>query len=306
MSKFGRSWMLFRRSLQVVGRNKKLLLFPVVVALLTGLVALFFLASIGLWGTGYGYTTAAHWQAVAHRWFAWEPATKTVHASPAGCVLLVALYLVSMFLATFFNVAFYNEILKALKGQPVSIRGGLAFALTRWKAIAAWSLLSGVVGLIIKTLEERVGLIGRWIVRLVGVAWSVASVFVVPVIVREGAVATPVRFLKTSAGLLKRTWGESLIGYLGVQFGGLLVLAGSLVLLGASVYASIRLDNYWILGTALTVWAVGLVAFLYLLHVASQIYLGALYLYASEGAPPAPFEPEQMNLAWRVRRDRQS
>jgi hypothetical protein len=41
------------------------------------------------------------------------------------------------------------------------------------------------VGLVIKALEERLGLIGRIIVCLIGVAWSVASVFAVPIIVRD-------------------------------------------------------------------------------------------------------------------------
>ncbi|HRU05899.1 MAG TPA: DUF6159 family protein [Candidatus Brocadiia bacterium] len=84
-------------------------------------------------------------------------------------------------------------------------------------------LFTGLVGLLIRTLEERIGLLGRWIIKLIGLAWSVASVFVVPIIVLGQEGTSPLRMLKTSAGTLKKTWGESLLGCMGVQFGGLVM-----------------------------------------------------------------------------------
>ena len=110
-----------------------------------------------------------------------------------------------------------------------------------------WSLFTGAVGLLIRAIEQRVGIVGRWIVGLIGLAWSVASVFVVPVIVVETKTTNPLRFLKTSAPLLKKTWGESLLGYLGVQFGGVLIFVGSLVLLvaGVALASRWRLSGSW-------------------------------------------------------------
>jgi len=111
-----------------------------------------------------------------------------------------------MFIATFFNVAFYHEILAALSGQAVSIGRGLKFASTRLRSILIWTLFAGLVGLLIKTIEERLALVGRIIGRFIGVAWSIAAVFVIPVIVREDQTANPVALLKRSAGILRRTW----------------------------------------------------------------------------------------------------
>ncbi len=304
MSRFKRSWDLFKCSVRVVANNRKLLLFPMIVTLLMGVIALFFIAPITLWHTGHAYGDSAHWQAAAQRWVVWDADGKNIMVKPAGYALMAAIYLISTFLATFFNVAFYSQILEALRGRPVSISGGLRLALTRMNAIMAWSLFTGVVGLLIRALEERVGIVGRWIVRFIGLAWSVASVFVVPIIVVGQEGANPLQFLKTSATTLKRTWGESLLGYLGVRFGGLLVFVASLVVLGGSTWLSIAAGNFWILGIAFALWFVVLVAFMYLLNVASQVYLGALYLYASEGMVPSPFGRDQMNMAWKLKSSR--
>lgn len=234
MGKFQRSWELFKCSLQVIRTHKKLLLFPVVIMLLTCVIALFFLLPAAMWDTGHTYTSLEHWKALGSHFLVWEPATPEANSpdnimlKPQGYVLLAGIYLLSMFFATFFNVAFFNEIINALNGRTVSIRGGLGFALTRLRAIFVWSLFAGIIGLIIKSLEERVGLIGKWIVRLIGLAWSVAAVFAVPVIVREDKHANPLRFLQTSASMLRRTWGESLIGYVGIISAGFFSSSGRL------------------------------------------------------------------------------
>ncbi len=301
MSRFQRSWSLFKCSIEVIGANRKLLLFPVIIGLLMCVMAMFFILPIAFWSTGHAYMESVHWQTVAQRWVTWDAGGKNVTVNPAGYALLAGIYLVSTFLATFFNVAFYSQILNALRGQPVSIADGLRLASTRMKAIVSWSLFTGVVGLIIKALEERVGIIGRWVIKLIGLTWSVASVFVVPAIVLDPGTANPLHFLKTSAATLKQTWGESLLGYLGVQFGGLLVFVGSLVLFGLTIWISFACNTFWIVGIAAVVWVVSLVAYMYLLNVASQVYLGALYLYAAEGTVPGPFVREQMHMAWKVK-----
>ena len=304
MTKFRRSWALLQCSLRVVRENRALLLFPIIVFLLTCVIALFFLVPLAFWNTGHAFTEAAHWKALASHVATWSEKPGDVHVNPLGYGLLAAIYLASLFMATFFNVAFFNEILHALNGQPVSVRGGLRFAVTRLRAIIAWSLLTGVVGLAIKALEERVGWVGRWIVRLIGMAWSVAAVFAIPVIVREEKHANPVLFLKTSAGVLKKTWGESLVGFVGFQFANWLILAGSVLLFALGAALSAALHNIWVLVAAAGVWFLGLVLFMLVLHVARQVYRGALYIYATEGAAPGPFEPDQMNLAWKVKSGR--
>ena len=272
-----------------------------ILTLLMVVIAMFFLAPIAFWPTGHGLADAAHWRAVTNRWFVAGAHGKQMNANLAGYALLAAFYLMATFLATFVNVAFYSQILNALRGHPVSLSAGLRLAWSRLGAIVAWSLFTGLIGLVIRALEERLNFVGRWIVGLIGLAWSVASVFAVPIIVVGTEGANPVRILKTSAATLKKTWGESLLGYLGLQFGGLAVFLASVAFLVGAAVLSVALKTFWIIGIAFIVWIVSLMAFAYLLHVAGQVYRGAPYIYAAEGIALAPFDRDQMNMAWKVK-----
>lgn len=302
--RFRRSWQVFRSSLQVMAHNPKLLLFPVVTFSCTVAIALFFFAPIVLLPTGHPWGTGAHWLAVATRWGNLVPGdghTQHWHPKLVTDLYCVAIYLVSMITATFFNVAFYNEIIKALAGGRVSLRAGLGFARGRLRSILLWSLFAGAVGLLIRALEERFGWIGRLVMRFVGMAWSVASVFVIPVMIREGN-ANPLTLLKNSAATLKKTWGEALIGYVGVGLAsGLLLLGSFLLLLGVGVLAFWAHRPLLLVPLGL-VWLLGVMAFSYAVSVANDIYRCALYVYASEGVVPEAYSVDLMDAAWKVKR----
>jgi hypothetical protein len=309
MGKFQRSWLLLKSSLSIIARNKQLLAFPVLIFSLTVIIVLFFLAPAVFRPTGYSYTQPEHWQAISHSLFTHseDVAGPGQHRSqtgftPAAVAYLALLYLVSMFFATFFNVAFYNEILAALSGQTVSIGRGLKFACTTWKAVLMWTLFAGLVGLIIKTIEQRLEIVGRLLARFIGLAWSIASVFVIPIIVREEQGANPLNLLKKSAGILKRTWGEALIGYAGLAFANSLIMIGSVVLLMGALFASIALNNYWLIAITGVLWLFTLFAWAYLTSVASQVYKGALYLYAAEGVVAEPYSQEMLDMAWKFKK----
>lgn len=304
MNRFQRSWLLFRSSLMVIVRNKELLIFPIFISLASAVILLFFFAPAVLWPTGHSYFSAEHWQALGHKFF-----TKTGTAgrtqftySPVAIAYLVFLYFVSMFVATFFNVAFYNEILEALSGRPVSLGRGLKFACSRWKAIVMWTLFAGMIGLIIKAIEQRFDLVGKIIARLVGAAWSIASVFVIPVIVRDEESVNPLVMLKKSATLLTRTWGEGLIGFIGMGAINLVVMLGSMVVIVATGIISAKLNNFWLLGSVLACWVVMMIGWSYLMNVASLVFKSALYLYAAEGIISEPYDQQLLDSSWKYKK----
>lgn len=320
MNTFQRSWELFKTSLRVMQRDKQLLLFPVITTVCTMAITLLFLVPVAFQPTGRNYTSADHWNAVGQRIYKSNDnqpitvekdgtgvQTQTYRSQRQGLQPLAVgyfafLYFVSMFTATFFNVAFYNEILNALQGEAVSISDGLRFACTKWKTILMWTVFAGAVGYTIKALEQRFGWVGQLVMKLVGTAWSIACVFVIPVIITEETTSNPFQVLKKSALTLKQTWGESLVGYAGVSFGGLIVLFASLLWLGGTIATSIALHLYWLIAVAVVVWVFALIAWSYLMSVASQIFRCALFVYASGGALPAPYTPEMMELAWKKRK----
>ncbi len=306
MGKFATSMDLLKRSVTVIRENKKLLLFPLIVSTCILIMAAFYLAPVVLAST-------------VHTWFDAKPSAGgglSASLKPAGYLLLAGLYLLSMFIATFFNVAFFHEILHALDGRSVSVRRGVRFAASRLRAIAIWSLFAGLVGLLIGALEERIGMFGRGVVAVIGLAWSVASVFAIPAIVREDQGVNPVRYLKFSAGILRKTWGEAIIGYAGITLGGiaLLVGVGGIVLFTAGLvglaFPMIRLMTslttpmialFVIKAMSFTALVGGLIFVLYVFKAINQVYLGALFIYATEGVVPGPFSEADMNLGWNIK-----
>ncbi|MEJ0090721.1 MAG: DUF6159 family protein [Limisphaerales bacterium] len=308
IGKFKRSWLLFKTSLAIMTANKRLLVFPIVVFLFTMLVLLFFLAPVVLRPTSYSYVSVQHWEAISHSLFSetTDANGRVVQSNltPGAMVYLAFMYFVSMFCATFFNVAFYHEILAALGGGQVSIRRGLKFAGTRLKAILMWTLFAGLVGLIIQQLEQRLSFVGRIIARFIGMAWSIAAVFVIPIIVRDEQNTNPINMLKSSAGILKRTWGEALIGYAGVSLASGLILLVSLIGLLGSLFLCIALNNYWLIAVVGVFWLLGIFLLSYLAGVAGQIYKCALYLYAAQGIVSEPFSAEMLNSAWKFKNNK--
>ena len=304
MNRFERSWSLFRNSLMVILRNKELLIFPIVISAATAVIFLFFFAPAALWPTGFSYFSADHWHALADKYFRSGGSARNPQfsLSPIAGVYLAFLYFVSMFVATFFNVAFYNEILAALSGEPVSLSRGLRFACSRWKAILMWALFAGAIGLIIKAIEQKFEIVGRIIARLIGVAWSIASVFVIPVIVREESTMNPITMLKKSAATLQRTWGESLIGYIGIGAINTIVFLSSLCVIAVAGFASAQIHNFWLFGIVLAGWFVSMVIWTYLMNVASLVFKGALYLYAAEGTVPEPYDQDMLDSAWKYKK----
>ncbi|MGH8263665.1 MAG: DUF6159 family protein [Steroidobacteraceae bacterium] len=308
-SRLSNSWSLFKKSLAVMNAHPRLLVFPAVIFVFTLGILGFFLAPVVLQPTGHSLRDPAHWSAVADSVFTKESIEAERAApgdrngerlvlTPKAMVYAILIYFASMFLATFFATAFYHEILSALQGGGVSIAGGLRFATSKLYAIVLWSLFAGLIGVLIRMLEERVGIIGKWIVRAIGIAWSVASVFAIPIIVSEEE-ANPIAILKRSAETLRKTWGESLTGFLGIQLGGGLVLIGSVVLftlvgmLAANLHIPILIIPFAIL------WLLCLFAFFYTMGVASNIYRCALYLFAAQGEVPSYFDRESMDMAWK-------
>jgi hypothetical protein len=218
--KLTRSWQLFKTSVTVIRTHPKLLVFPLVTGLLTSLIALFFLAPVML------VLLAPHWiQGGALHNIAdrigflrlRQGAGFNFQLQPIGTCLLAGMYLLNLFLATLSSVAFNSEILEALGGRQVSIRHGLEAALQRWKPVLFWSLLAGTVGLVIRALEERFAFLGRLVAGLIGLAWSMASIFAIPILVREPSLSNPFEVLTKSAKTIKATWGEMLAGYLGMR-----------------------------------------------------------------------------------------
>src|SRR5260370_355020 len=292
--RLARSWQLFKRSVHVIRDHPKLLIFPFVTGLLTLAIALFFVAPVVL------IVVVPHWvqggfvQSIADRIGFLRPhhgANFNFQFQPIGAGILAGIYLLNMFLATLSSVAFNSEILEALAGRPVSVRHGIEAACQGWKSVLLWSIFAGVVGVINRALEQRFFFVGRLVAGVIGLAWSVASIFAIPILVRDTFISNPLEILSKSAKTIKATWGEMLAGYLGMQGTNLPFIWGSILLWVVIGALAILLSNGWVLLVAGIPWLISLMAYGYLSSLASRVYLCALSLFTSNAFVPAPYNP---------------
>ena len=184
-----------------------------------------------------------------------------------------------------------------LEGREITIVHGLKEALTCVPQIVGWAVLSATVGLVIKTIERRSGFLGNLIVQTLGVAWSVATFLVVPVLVAEKK--GPFEAVQASVQLVKRTWGEDVLAGLG--FGALyfiLSIPGWFVfVVGAGMITSQ-------LPIAIIVMSLAILYFPFLgliLSTMSTIFDVVLYRYAKLGTITPGFDGELLKASFPTR-----
>lgn len=315
MTKTQRSIRLLKTACAILLREKKLLAFPLVSFGLGLIVMLFFVAPIALYPTGHSYTSAAHWSVIGGRISeAFTPAHNSGHPLLVGfaggsrvifqhgwmTLLFAVTYFLSIFLGTFCNVAFYHEIMQALNGQTVSIRRGFEFAKMRWRAILMWSVFAGLVGYIIQMIEQRIGFLGKMITGFVGFAWSVACIFIIPTLVRDRETTNPVQLLRHSAGTLKRTWGELVVGFIGFQVAMVLFVLPFFIFL---FVFTVSIPSHPVLSPLVIFVPMFLLVFplAWIKNLVNSIYRCALFIYATEGVIPEPFDKALLDSAWKVK-----
>src|SRR5690606_12092796 len=123
-------------------------------------------------------------------------------------------YLCQYFVIFFFNTALVGAAMIRLEGGDPTVSDGLRIARERMGAILGYAAIAATVGLVLRALEERAGFLGRIVIGLIGLAWTLATFLVVPVLVSQNV--GPVEALKESVRLLKRSWGENLAGNVGI------------------------------------------------------------------------------------------
>ena len=279
-AKISYTWSLMRASWNVLKADKTLLLFPLLSGLCCVLVLISFAVPIFLAG-------------------AWHPP-----ARGAGQVsnvvyygILFLFYIANYFVITFFNTAIVSCAILRMAGRTATVGDGFREAVSRLPQIAGWALLSATVGLILRIIEDRSKRLGRIVAGLLGMAWTVMSFLVVPVIVGERK--GPFAALKESSAMLRRTWGEQLIG--GFSFGLVFFLLSlpAVVLIFAGIVVAAHLGNLWLLAVAVVVAVVYLIVLSLLQSALQSIFQAAVYLFAYNQMAPPGFAPELLAGAMR-------
>ncbi len=280
MGKLSRSWDLVKVSFGILRSDKELMLFPVlsavscliVTALIAGGGVLAILPSM-----------AAATASGEH----WHP-----NQSPLFFVSLFAVYVANYFVIVFFNVALVGVANSRLMGGTWTFQDGLDLAWSRKGTILQWALVAATVGIILRGLEERAGILGRVVMRIIGIAWALACYFVVPVLAFEDL--TPVEAVKRSARLFRDTWGEKVVGGFSI---GLIFFLLALPSFGLWI-AAMALGGVKGLFIGLALMVLYLVALSVISSAVQGIFNTALYRYAAFKQVPPAFSSDLVTSAW--------
>jgi hypothetical protein len=278
--RFARSWDLVKASAQVLRSDKELLVFPFVSAIAVVLVAATFMAPI--FATGM-YKHIGHGQPV----------------DPALYIWSFLFYFVQYIVIFFFNTALVGAAMIRLDGGDPTVSDGLRIARSKLMPIVGYAAIAATVGMILRALEERAGFLGRIVIGLIGAAWAVATAMVVPILVTKDV--SPVEAIKESADLLRRTWGENLIGNGGI---GLVFGLITFAVVAVGMILAMASGTNGLPSLAIVFGCATLVAVLGLALVQSAltgIYSAALYRYASTGQAPSGFEGGALQQAFRIK-----
>jgi Family of unknown function (DUF6159) len=208
---------------------------------------------------------------------------------PAIYVLGFLMYVLLSFVTIFFNAAVIGTAMKRLKGEDASIKDGLALAREHLGRIFVWAVITATVGMILRALQNRAGLIGRILIGLIGIAWTVLTFFVVPVLLYEEVGVGEA--IKRSGTIFRQRWGEQFIGNATIGLA-IFLVAIPVILLGGLVAAAAPL-----LGVPLLVLSVG--ALMAVGAACTGVFNAALYRYATTGEASGAFSIEDMNASFR-------
>lgn len=271
---FHRSWDMITQSYAVLKRQKTLVLFPLLSCVACMLVVVSFVAPI--------LAMPDLFQKVARK--GGDPETRNWMFAVGGFLF----YFINYFIIVFFNAALAACAVMHFKGMTPTLGDGLSAAGRRFPQILGWAFVAATVGMILRSIQERSGWVGKLVAGFLGMAWTIVTYLVVPVLAIEGK--GPIDSLKRSAELLRHAWGEGLAG--GISFGligFLLMLPGILLFFGGmALGASLQNNALMIAGVVLGILYITI--FSIILSTLKQIYIAGLYLYAAEGQMPGGFD----------------
>jgi hypothetical protein len=284
MSKLSNSWKMMKASANVLRLDPELLIFPFLSMVAAILVTATFILPIALIGEGFS---------------ALENLDE--NGGYLGYVVGFLYYLVLYSVTFFFNAALVGATMIRLDGGDPTVSDGLNVAFKKLGPILEYAAISATVGMLLRALEERAGFIGRIVIGLIGLSWTLVTFLTLPVLVSRDVSAFDA--VKESAETFKKTWGEQVVATVGIDLATFMIfllmglIAIPLIIVAASIGEVAVLPLVLSLGGG----------FLLLALVSSAlkgVYSAALYRYATTGDAGEHFTREMMEEAFRPKKRR--
>ena len=260
MGKLSNSWELMKASWKILMLDKEMLLFPLFSGIASILVMFSFAAPLFFFDDGalFNDMVSSENQLVQF-------------------VVVFLFYFCNYFVVIFFNSAVVICATIRMNGGDPTVKDGIRLALKRLPLIIRWALVASGVGMILRIIEERAGILGRIIAGVLGFAWTVTSFLVIPVMVVDKR--GPIDALKESAHLLRKTWGEQLITNFSF---GLIFMLLMLPAIGISILAVTSGEAFIIIFVSI-ISALYFLALVLIQSTLQGIFQAALFKFARSG-----------------------
>jgi len=263
---YPKAWTLFKQSFSILKGDKELVLFPICAGIFSLIAAGVVFG--GYLGVRYGLLNGQN--------PAWNQ-----------YLFIFIYYLLSYYFLIYFNAGLAACVLARFAGHDPTFGYGIKAARSRSKAIFGYALLGATVGVLLHIVAERFKWVGELVADIVGVVWSIATVFIAPVLITTHL--SPIDSVKESAKVFRSTWGRTLKGIASFWF---ISLLGLIVFLIPAM-AGFAQGSTAAIAVGITTAAVGFIALSIIVSTCSSIYRTALYYYAATRQAPAGYQAHQ-------------
>ena len=286
-SSFGNSWKLVKASWAILNSDRELLWFPIIsgVAMLI-FTLVFFIPMVVVTGV-IGAVSGSG-----------ESVNEVV-----GFIIMFIYYLVNYTVVIFCNTGLIAAAMIRMDGGDPTFRDGWNAARSRMGIIIQYALISATVGVILRFIQERAGILGQFVSFLGNMAWNLLTFLVIPILVTKDVSA--IDAIKESASLFRKTWGEQVVGNFGlgaffglVSVGIIFVSVGLIMLIGAATESGMAIFIIVMLMIMAFI-AMGIIS-----SALGGIYQAALYRYAETGTAPDDYDISMIQGAFKPKNKR--
>jgi hypothetical protein len=216
-------------------------------------------------------------------------------------IVLALYFMTTYFVTNFFSGAISHAAFRRFEGENPTAKEALTAARRKGWVIFKYSGLQVTVGLILNILAERVPFAGKIAVWLVGAAWSVASMFSIPLIMSSNE-TNPLKVVKKSAKAFIDIWAESV--FIGITLGILSIIAtiGTMIVVFGLFAAAVAFESISLAVVAALVFFAAAIGIALLSYTLQQIVMTAAYYYAATGKLPTGFDEELVRSMFRPKK----
>lgn len=259
LQRIASGWRLALASLVEIKRDPILLFFPFVSGIALLLIGGLYISAI--WGSDL-------------KW--WE---------------FVPLYFGTTLVGVFSNATVMAAVSMRFDGEQPTIDAAVRLTLSKLPKLLVWTAVSTTVGLAIRVGEGRLPFFGQVMASLVGIAWSVITFLIVPVLLfEELGIKSGVR---RSADLVRARWGEAAVGNISIT-------ALTMVMLFVATVMSFIFMSYSV-HLGLIAWVASVVTIILTSQAMQSVFIAALYRYAVGDNATGSFSTHDLGMAFRPR-----